>query len=123
MKKIKSLFLALLAMMLAVPSLHAQGNYIIGAPVALEDELDGLEVVFEGYSDDSNLGGYLGNLSDENNLPEVDTLMLTRFEGAIPQEIVWVIEELDSVSTRSDCVGAKLYNLRNKQTGKYIATD
>ena len=34
MKKIKSLFLALLAMMLAVPSLHAQGNYIIGAPVA-----------------------------------------------------------------------------------------
>lgn len=47
MKKIKSLFLALLAMMLAVPSLHAQGNYIIGAPVALEDELDGLEVVFE----------------------------------------------------------------------------
>lgn len=53
MKKIKSLFLALLAMMLAVPSLHAQGNYIIGAPVALEDELDGLEVVFEGYSDDS----------------------------------------------------------------------
>ena len=50
MKKIKSLFLALLAMMLAVPSLHAQGNYIIGAPVALEDELDGLEVVFEGYS-------------------------------------------------------------------------
>ena len=123
MKKIKSLFLALLAMMLAVPSLHAQGNYIIGAPVALEDELDGLEVVFEGYSDDSNLGGYLGNLSDENNLPEVDTLMLTRFEGAIPQEIVWVIEELDSVSTRSDCVGYKLYNLRNKQTGKYIATD
>ena len=123
MKKIKSLFLALLAMMLAVPSLHAQGNYIIGAPVALEDELDGLEVVFEGYSDDSNLGGYLGNLSDENNLPEVDTLMLTRFEGAIPQEIVWVIEELDSVSTRSDCVGCKLYNLRNKQTGKYIATD
>ena len=123
MKKIKSLFLALLAMMLAVPSLHAQGNYIIGAPVALEDELDGLEVVFEGYSDDSNLGGYLGNLSDENNLPEVDTLKLTRFEGAIPQEIVWVIEELDSVSTRSDCVGAKLYNLRNKQTGKYIATD
>lgn len=55
MKKIKSLFLALLAMMLAVPSLHAQGNYIIGAPVALEDELDGLEVVFEGYSDDSTL--------------------------------------------------------------------
>ena len=123
MKKIKSLFLALLAMMLAVPSLHAQGNYIIGAPVALEDELDGLEVVFEGYSDDSNLGGYLGNLSDENNLPEVDTLMLTRFEGAIPQEIVWVIEELDSVSTREDCAGEKLYNLRNKQTGKYIATD
>lgn len=32
MKKIKSLFLALLAMMLAVPSLHAQ-NYVIGAPV------------------------------------------------------------------------------------------
>ena len=48
MKKIKSLFLALLTMMLAVPSLHAQGNYIIGAPVALEEVTDGMEVVFEG---------------------------------------------------------------------------
>ena len=123
MKKIKSLFLALLAMMLAVPSLHAQGNYIIGAPVALEDELDGLEVVFEGYSDDSNLGGYLGLLSKEDALPEVDTLKLTRFTGAIPQEIIWIIEELDSVSTRSDCAGYKLYNLKNKQTGEYIGTD
>ena len=123
MKKIKSLFLALLAMMLAVPSLHAQGNYIIGAPVALEDELDGLEVVFEGYSDDSNLGGYLGNLKDQND-PDVNFIpTLTRFEGEIPESIVWIIEELDSVSTRSDCVGYKLYNLRNKQTGKYIATD
>ena len=123
MKKIKSLFLALLAMMLAVPSLHAQGNYIIGAPVALEDELDGLEVVFEGYSDDSNLGGYLGNLKDHND-PDVNFIpTLTRFEGEIPESIVWIIEELDSVSTRSDCVGYKLYNLRNKQTGKYIATD
>ena len=64
MKKIKSLFLALLAMMLAVPSLHAQGNYIIGAPVALEEVTDGMEVVFEGYSDDSNLGGYLGELKE-----------------------------------------------------------
>ena len=123
MKKIKSLFLALLAMMLAVPSLHAQGNYIIGAPVALEDELDGMEVVFEGYSDDSNLGGYLGLLSKEDALPEVDTLKLTRFTGAIPQEIIWIIEELDSVSTRSDCAGEKLYNLKNKQTGEYIGTD
>ena len=34
-----------------------------------------------------------------------------------------MIEELDSVSTREDCAGEKLYNLRNKQTGKYIATD
>ena len=65
MKKIKSLFLALLAMMLAVPSLHAQ-NYIIGAPVPLEDELDGMEVVFEGYSDDSNLGGYHGELKPQS---------------------------------------------------------
>ena len=123
MKKIKSLFLALLAMMLAVPSLHAQGNYIIGAPVALEDELDGLEVVFEGYSDDSNLGGYLGNLKDHND-PDVNFIpTLTRFEGEIPESIVWIIEELDSVSTREDCAGYKLYNLKNKQSGKYIGTD
>ena len=123
MKKIKSLFLALLAMMLAVPSLHAQGNYIIGAPVALEDELDGLEVVFEGYSDDSNLGGYLGNLKDHND-PDVNFIpTLTRFEGEIPESIVWIIEELDSVSTREDCAGKALYNLKNKQSGKYIGTD
>ena len=123
MKKIKSLFLALLAMMLAVPSLHAQGNYIIGAPVALEDELDGLEVVFEGYSDNSNLGGYLGNLKDHND-PDVNFIpTLTRFEGEIPESIVWIIEELDSVSTREDCAGYKLYNLKNKQSGKYIGTD
>ncbi len=83
MKKIKSLFLALLAMMLAVPSLHAQGNYIIGAPVALEDELDGLEVVFEGYSDDSNLGGYLGELKPQSQNDGV-VPTLTRFTGAIP---------------------------------------
>ena len=55
MRKIKSLFMALAALMLSMPCLHAQ-NYIIGAPVPLEDELDGMEVVFEGYSDDSNLG-------------------------------------------------------------------
>ena len=110
-------------MMLAVPSLHAQGNYIIGAPVALEDELDGLEVVFEGYSDDSNLGGYLGNLKDHND-PDVNFIpTLTRFEGEIPESIVWIIEELDSVSTREDCAGYKLYNLKNKQSGKYIGTD
>ena len=109
--------------MLAVPSLHAQGNYIIGAPVALEDELDGLEVVFEGYSDDSNLGGYLGNLKDHND-PDVNFIpTLTRFEGEIPESIVWIIEELDSVSTREDCAGYKLYNLKNKQSGKYIGTD
>ena len=64
MKKIKSLFMALAALMLSVPCLHAQ-NYIIGAPVPLDDELDGMEVVFEGYSDDSNLGGYLGELKPQ----------------------------------------------------------
>lgn len=51
--------------MLSMPCLHAQ-NYIIGAPVPLEDELDGMEVVFEGYSDDSNLGGYLGELKPQS---------------------------------------------------------
>ena len=123
MRKIKSLFLALAALMLSVPCLHAQ-NYIIGAPVPLEDELDGMEVVFEGYSDDSNLGGYLGELKPQSQNDGV-VPTLTRFTGAIPQEIIWVIEELDSVCTLSDIAlnGQKLYNLKNKATNEYIGTD
>ena len=107
--------------MLSMSSLHAQ-NYVIGAPVPLEDELDGLEVVFEGYSDDSNLGGYLGELKPQSQNDGV-VPTLTRFTGEIPEKIVWVIEELDSVSTRSDCAGYKLYNLKNKATNEYIGTD
>ena len=123
MKKIKSLFLALSALMLSMSSLHAQ-NYVIGAPVPLEDELDGLEVVFEGYSDDSNLGGYLGELKPQSQNDGV-VPTLTRFTGEIPEKIVWVIEELDSVCTLSDIAlnGQKLYNLKNKATNEYIGTD
>ena len=123
MKKIKSLFLALAALMLSMPCLHAQ-NYIIGAPVPLEDELDGMEVVFEGYSDDSNLGGYLGELKPQSQNDGV-VPTLTRFTGEIPEKIVWVIEELDSVCTLSDIAlnGQKLYNLKNKATNEYIGTD
>ena len=115
MKKIKSLFMALAALMLSVPCLHAQ-NYIIGAPVPLEDELDGMEVVFEGYSDDSNLGGYLGELKPQSQNDGV-VPTLTRFTGEIPEKIVWVIEELDSVCTLSDIAlnGQKLYNLNTKE--------
>ena len=123
MKKIKSLFMALAALMLSMPCLHAQ-NYIIGAPVPLEDELDGMEVVFEGYSDDSNLGGYLGELKPQSQNDGV-VPTLTRFTGEIPEKIVWVIEELDSVCTLSDIAlnGQKLYNLKNKATNEYIGTD
>ena len=123
MKKIKSLFMALAALMLSVPCLHAQ-NYIIGAPVPLDDELDGMEVVFEGYSDDSNLGGYLGELKPQSQNDGV-VPTLTRFTGEIPEKIVWVIEELDSVCTLSDIAlnGQKLYNLKNKATNEYIGTD
>lgn len=84
MKKIKSLFLALSALMLSMSSLHAQ-NYVIGAPVPLEDELDGMEVVFEGYSDDSNLGGYLGELKPQSQNDGV-VPTLTRFTGEIPEK-------------------------------------
>ena len=109
--------------MLSMPCLHAQ-NYIIGAPVPLEDELDGMEVVFEGYSDDSNLGGYLGELKPQSQNDGV-VPTLTRFTGEIPEKIVWVIEELDSVCTLSDIAlnGQKLYNLKNKATNEYIGTD
>ena len=55
MKKIKSLFLALFATLLTVPSLHAQ--YIIGSVVGADEAADGMEVVFEGRSDNSNKGG------------------------------------------------------------------
>ena len=109
--------------MLSVPCLHAQ-NYIIGAPWPLEDVTDGMEVVFEGYSDDSNLGGYLGELKPQSQNDGV-VPTLTRFTGEIPEKIVWVIEELDSVCTLSDIAlnGQKLYNLKNKATNEYIGTD
>ena len=109
--------------MLSMPCLHAQ-NYIIGAPWPLEDVTDGMEVVFEGYSDDSNLGGYLGELKPQSQNDGV-VPTLTRFTGEIPEKIVWVIEELDSVCTLSDIAlnGQKLYNLKNKATNEYIGTD
>ena len=66
MKKIKSLFLALFATLLTVPSLHAQ--YIIGSVVGADEAADGMEVVFEGRSDNSNKGGYLGPLVRLNEI-------------------------------------------------------
>ena len=55
MKRIRSLFLALCASLVAMSGLHAQ--YIIGSVVGADEAADGMEVVFEGRSDNSNKGG------------------------------------------------------------------
>lgn len=61
MKKLRTLLLAMFATLAALPNLHAQ-RYIIGSVVAIEEAVDGMEVVFEGRSDNSNQGAYLGPL-------------------------------------------------------------
>ena len=100
MKKIKSLFLALFATLLTVPSLHAQ--YIIGSVVGADEAADGMEVVFEGRSDNSNKGGYLGPLVRFNEITSGYAPKLTRFEGdKVPEKIVWILCELDSVSPKT----------------------
>ena len=118
MKKIKSLFLALFATLLTVPSLHAQ--YIIGSVVGADEAADGMEVVFEGRSDNSNKGGYLGPLVRFNEITSGYAPKLTRFEGdKVPEKIVWILCELDSVSPKTQY---KLFNLKNKATGEYLAS-
>ncbi len=118
MKKIKSLFLALFATLLTVPSLHAQ--YIIGSVVGADEAADGMEVVFEGRSDNSNKGGYLGPLVHFNEITSGYAPKLTRFEGdKVPEKIVWILCELDSVSPKTQY---KLFNLKNKATGEYLAS-
>ena len=67
MKKFKHLFIALAAMLLAVPDLHAQ-KYVIGSVMDISEAADGVEVVFEGRSDNSNKGGYLGPLVRFNEI-------------------------------------------------------
>lgn len=59
MKKFKHLFIALAAMLLAVPDLHAQ-KYVIGSVMDISEAADGVEVVFEGRTDNTNKEGYLG---------------------------------------------------------------
>ena len=79
MKRIRSLFLALCASLVAMSGLHAQ--YIIGSVVGADEAADGMEVVFEGRSDNSNKGGYLG-------MPNGAT-PLVRFTGdEVPEDIV-----------------------------------
>lgn len=53
MKKFKHLFIALAAMLLAVPDLHAQ-KYVIRSVMDISEAADGVEVVFEGRTDNTN---------------------------------------------------------------------
>ena len=118
MKRIRSLFLALCASLVAMPGLHAQ--YIIGSVVGADEAADGMEVVFEGRSDNSNKGGYLGPLVRFNEITSGYAPKLTRFEGdKVPEKIVWILCELDSVSPKTQY---KLFNLKNKATGEYLAS-
>ena len=118
MKRIRSLFLALCASLVAMPGLHAQ--YIIGSVVGADEAADGMEVVFEGRSDNSNKGGYLGPLVRLNEITSGYAPKLTRFEGdKVPEKIVWILCELDSVSPKTQY---KLFNLKNKATGEYLAS-
>ena len=80
MKKFKHLFIALAAMLLAVPDLHAQ-KYVIGSVMDISEAADGVEVVFEGRTDNTNKEGYLG-------MPNGAT-PLVRFTGdEVPENIV-----------------------------------
>ena len=118
MKRIRSLFLALCASLVAMSGLHAQ--YIIGSVVGADEAADGMEVVFEGRSDNSNKGGYLGPLVRFNEITSGYAPKLTRFEGdKVPEKIVWILCELDSVSPKTQY---KLFNLKNKATGEYLAS-
>ena len=118
MKRIRSLFLALCASLVAMSGLHAQ--YIIGSVVGADEAADGMEVVFEGRSDNSNKGGYLGPLVRLNEITSGYAPKLTRFEGdKVPEKIVWILCELDSVSPKTQY---KLFNLKNKATGEYLAS-
>ena len=112
MKKFKHLFIALAAMLLAVPDLHAQ-KYVIGSVMDISEAADGVEVVFEGRSDNSNKGGYLG-------MPNGAT-PLVRFTGdEVPEDIVWVLCAVDSLNP---VTGDPMFNLKNKATGEYIGSD
>ena len=107
------------ATLAALPNLHAQ-RYIIGSVVAIEEAVDGMEVVFEGRSDNSNQGAYLGPLTHRDNIPQGESLKLTRFEGStVPEEIVWILCEVDSLNP---VTGDRMFNLLNKATGEYIGT-
>ncbi len=117
---------ALAALLLNAPAVHAK--YILSAPVDIAGELNGMEVAFEGYSDDSNLGGYLGPLKHRADRYNLFIPALTRFEGEeIPADIIWVIEQLDSVCTQDRADGAtkgrRLYRLKHKASGEYIGAE
>ena len=112
MKKFKHLFIALAAMLLAVPDLHAQ-KYVIGSVMDITEAADGVEVVFEGRTDNTNKEGYLG-------MPNGAT-PLVRFTGdEVPEDIVWVLCAVDSLNP---VTGDPMFNLKNKATGEYIGSD
>ena len=112
MKKFKHLFIALAAMLLAVPDLHAQ-KYVIGSVMDISEAADGVEVVFEGRTDNTNKEGYLG-------MPNGAT-PLVRFTGdEVPEDIVWVLCAVDSLNP---VTGDPMFNLKNKATGEYIGSD
>ncbi len=119
MKKFVFLFAsALSAMLLAAPELHAQP--ILGAPVYLaEEDITGWDVAFEGYSDNTNLGGWLGAL-DGKSVTSGNGKKLTRFTGEAPLDIVWQLETADADDGYPDVA---LYYLKNKGTGQYIGVD
>ena len=112
MKKFKHLFIALAAMLLAVPDLHAQ-KYVIGSVMDISEAADGVEVVFEGRTDNTNKEGYLG-------MPNGAT-PLVRFTGdEVPENIVWILCAVDSLNP---VTGDPMFNLKNKATGEYIGSD
>ena len=112
MKKFKHLFIVLAAMLLAVPDLHAQ-KYVIGSVMDISEAADGVEVVFEGRTDNTNKEGYLG-------MPNGAT-PLVRFTGdEVPENIVWILCAVDSLNP---VTGDPMFNLKNKATGEYIGSD
>ena len=119
MKRTKTLILALLVALAAVPSLHAQ-DYVIGSSIYPEEVADGMEVVFEGRSVTTSRGSYLGPFkdlepADIGNLPK----LIRPGSDEVPLEIVWVLHLADEPNA---VTGEAQYYLQNKETGEYIAT-
>ena len=108
MKKIFSLFGALITLFAMSPNTHAQQN-VIGSPVAIEEVTDGMLVAFEARSDADNKGHYLGLLTDQ-----YATAYTTGSEPSM--NLIW---RLELAPEPNAVTGENQYYLYNMGAGQY----